>query len=57
MLPSNPGGNTRTLLVDAVQVLSNLTHKIAKNEPAVTPIQLEAIYDTTENRFGIMGDS
>jgi len=52
-----PGGNNRTLILDAVQIVSNVSHKMSKNEPAMMAIQVEALYDTSASRFGTIGDA
>lgn len=54
-----PGGsaNARTQIFDAVIITGNASHKQAKDDKLVLPIEAEAIYDLTNSRFGIIGDA
>jgi len=53
-----PDANARSFILDAVVVRGSMnTMAGAKNNPNVLPIEVEALFDTGNSRFGIIGDA
>lgn len=52
-----PDVNTRTIIMDAVQVSSPMAITMSKNNPVMIPVEFECLYSTTNSRFGLVGDA